>query len=97
MKDVPVIKTVRIPSVTDEVIAPSDDTAAAIRALAERHHVTYVETANDVLAHHFTRLAGDDVEFDDTERLLIALQRAGHISRADAVLLQAAYLRQAKL
>jgi hypothetical protein len=70
--------------------------AAAIRALAERHKVAYVPTATDAWAHQVTRLAGDDVEFDETELLLIALQRAGHLSRTDAVLLQADYLAQAK-
>jgi hypothetical protein len=72
------------------------DAAAAIRALAERHNVVYRPTATDAWAGHITRLAGDDVEFDETELLLIALQRAGHISRTDAVLLQADYLTQAR-
>ena len=62
---------------------------ATIRALAERYQVHYVPTDS-------TRLSGDDVVFDETERLLIALQRAGHLSRTDAVLLQAEYLRHAK-
>jgi len=70
--------------------------AAAIRALAQRHNVAYRPTTTDAWAQHVTRLAGDDVEFDDTELLLIALQRAGHISRTDAVLMQADYLAQAK-
>ena len=69
---------------------------ATIRALAERYQVHYVPTNSDVLAQHITRLSGDDVVFDETERLLIALQRAGHLSRTDAVLLQAEYLRLAK-
>ena len=70
------------------------DVAAAVRALAERHRVSYVPTDTDVLAHHITRLSGDDVRFDDVELLLIALQRAGHLSRREAVLWQADYLRQ---
>lgn len=69
---------------------------AAIRALAERHRLSYKPTGSDELAHHITRLAGDDVVFDEIEQLLIALQRAGHLSRTEAVLLQADYLRQAK-
>jgi hypothetical protein len=72
-------------------------TADAIRALAERHKVTYTKTPTDVWAHDVTQLAGDDVEPDDIERLLIALQRAGHISRPDALHLQVMYLREAKL
>jgi hypothetical protein len=71
-------------------------TAARIRALAKKYHVTYVRTRQDVVAHHITRLAGDDVEFDDIEQLLIALQRSGHLSRTQIVLLQANYLRETK-
>jgi hypothetical protein len=36
-----------------------------------------------MLAHHITRLAEDDVELDEIEQLLIALQRSGHLSRAE--------------
>jgi hypothetical protein len=51
-------------------------------------------TAIDDLAHHITRLSGDDVILDETELLLVALQRAGHLSWREAVLMQADYLRQ---
>jgi hypothetical protein len=71
-------------------------TATVIRQLAKRHRVTYVRTETDTLAHHITRLAGDDVELDEIERMLIALQRAGHLSRAELVRLQASYLRETK-
>jgi len=74
----------------------TSEAATAIRALAEQHKVVYSPTANDAWAQHVTRLAGDDVKFDETELLLIALQRAGYISRTDAVLMQANYLAQAK-
>jgi hypothetical protein len=43
--------------------------------------VAYVRTLRDDFAHHVTRLAGDDVQPDDIEQLLIALQRSGHLSR----------------
>jgi hypothetical protein len=71
-------------------------TAARIRKLARKFHVAYVGTQTDRLAHHMTRLAGDDVELDEIERLLIALQRAGHLTRMEVVRLQASYLREAK-
>ncbi len=71
-------------------------TAAHIRELARKHHVAYVGTQRDALARHMTRLAGDDVELDEIEQLLIALQRAGHLTRTEAVRLQANYLREAK-
>lgn len=75
---------------------PQSTTAFYIRELARKHHVHYVGTSNDVLARHITRLAGDDVELDEIERLLVALQRAGYLSRAELVRLQADYLREAR-
>ena len=72
------------------------NTAETIRVMARRHHVVYSHTPADRLAHHMTRLAGDAVELDEIEQLLIALQRAGHLSRQEAVRLQAQYLREAK-
>ena len=70
-------------------------TAARIRRMAEEYHVAYVRTPRDALAHHITRLAGDDVQLDEIEQLLIALQRIGHLSRIEMVKLQATYLREA--
>lgn len=72
------------------------ETAKRIHLLAQRYHIAYAETPTDRLAHHITRLAGDIVELDEVERLLIGLQRAGHLSRAEMIQLQAQYLREAK-
>jgi hypothetical protein len=73
-------------------VQPQSATATRIRNLARKYEVAYVGTQNDVLANHITRLAGDHVEFDEVEQLLIALQRAGHLSRAGLVR-QASYLK----
>jgi flagellar biosynthesis protein FlhB len=70
--------------------------AVYIREMAREHHVAYAHTSRDVLAHQVTRLAGDEVQFDEVEQLLIALQRNGHLSRIEMVRLQAAYLREAR-
>jgi predicted transcriptional regulator len=70
-------------------------TAARIRKMAEEYHVVYGRTPRDALAHHITRLAGDDVQLDEIEQLLIA-QRSGHLSRIEMVKLQATYLREAR-
>jgi hypothetical protein len=67
-----------------------------IRELAKQHSVTYARRSRDVLAHQITRLAGDDVQLDEVEQLLIALQRSGHLSRVEMIKLQAAYLHEAK-
>jgi hypothetical protein len=70
------------------------DTAAIIRNLAKEHHVSYSQTPTDRLAQHMTRLAGDSIELDEIEQLIIALQRAGHLTRIDAVRFTARYRRE---
>jgi hypothetical protein len=74
----------------------TSSTAARIRELAARHQVNYLQTPTDMLANEITRLSDDTVSFDEIECLLVALQRAGHITRNDAVQLQAQYLRETK-
>ena len=76
-------------------LTPSS-TAEHIRTLARRFHVSYSDGPNDRLAHHISRLAGDVVEFDEIEQLLIGLQRANHITRTEMIQLQARYLHEAK-
>jgi hypothetical protein len=71
-------------------------TAARIRKMAKDHQVAYVTTERDLLARHITRLAGDDVELDEVEQLLVALQRSGYLSRAEMIQLQASYLREVR-
>jgi hypothetical protein len=71
-------------------------TARVIQNLAARNQVAYQVTATDRLAGHITRLAGDDVELDAVEQMLIGLQRAGRINRRQMVLLQARYLRESR-
>ena len=48
--------------------------------MAAKHQLSYVARQSDMLAGHVTRLSGDHVSLDDVEYLLIALQRAGHIT-----------------
>ena len=71
-------------------------TATHIRSLAQQHHVAYVPKRSDALAHHITRLAGDHVELDEVEQLLLALERMGYVTRVEMVRLQASYLRETK-
>ncbi len=72
-------------------------TAAEILSLAKRCGVVYTPTANDAWTHDVTRLADDEVTLDEIELLLIELQRAGHLSRPEALKLQVNYLREAEL
>jgi hypothetical protein len=71
-------------------------TARVIRRMAARNNVTASDSENDLFAHHVTRLSGDDVLLDDVEQMVIALQRAGLLSRVQAVRLQARYLRETR-
>jgi hypothetical protein len=71
-------------------------TAVHIRKMARDKRVTYLRSERDVLAHHITRLSGDDVELDEIEQLLVALQRNGYLTRTEMVKLQASYLREAQ-
>jgi hypothetical protein len=73
---------------------PQSATALYIQQLARECHIAYRPTATDRLAHHITRLAGDDVRLDAIEQMLIGLQRAGRITRTEMVQLQAKYLRE---
>lgn len=78
----------------DKVTASS--TAEHIRTLARTFRVSYSEGPNDRLAHHISRLAGDPVELDEIELLLIGLVRAERITRPEMIQLQAAYLREVR-
>ena len=71
-------------------------TAAAIRALAEQNGVAYVQTETDVWAHHVTRICDDEVILNEIELLLMALHRAGHLTRPEALQLHATYLHELK-
>ena len=75
--------------------ATSTKTLAAqdeILALACKYGVAYKAMPLDKLGEVMSRLAGDDVELDDTELLLLALERAGHLSAKDANRLHVAYM-----
>ena len=78
-------------------VAPAGKTAVAedIRQLARQHGVTYEASALDAWADQVTRLAGDDVELDDVENLLVALVRAKAITSKESTILHAAYLNAA--
>ena len=71
------------------------DIKAQVWALAKEHRVTYVVGPRDNLAQTMSNLAGNSVRLDQTGKMIVALQRAGIITRDKAVLMQAEYMRQA--
>jgi len=68
--------------------------AAEIRALAAKHGVKPFRSQLDEWADAVTRLAGDDVQLDDIEELLIALSRAGVIDGETQMKLFGRYARE---
>ena len=73
---------------------PVTDVGGYITGLAKLHAVSYVKTSYDELAEVITRLSDDDVVMDETELLLIALERAGVIPSEAVVPLHINYLRE---
>jgi hypothetical protein len=72
----------------------TETTAATIRAMADHRTVAYTPTASDIWARHITRLTGDEVALDKTELALLALMRAGHLTRPEMLNLQVRHLRE---
>ena len=81
---------------SSQVQGVTGSTEAYVRELASRHQVVFIPTELDAFAQDVTRLAADQVRFDEVECLLLGLQRAGHLSRPELIRLQAQYLREIK-
>ena len=64
-----------------------------VHGLAIAHGVVYEETALDQLANAHARLSDNDVTLDETERLIIALRRAGVVTDEEGSRLHDAYIR----
>ena len=77
-------------------IATRNPIMKQIHDLASRHNVRHVAGRWDELANAITRLAGDDVQLDETELLLVALGRAGVLSDRETVRMAAAYIRHSR-
>jgi hypothetical protein len=79
------------------VQATTDLTAKQkIGLLAEQHGITYHQTEFDELADTYSRLSDNEVELDETELLLLELDRAGILTGKDNGFLHLQYLRERK-
>ncbi len=76
---------------------PTANVETYVRSLARRHGVDYKATPADHWAETVTRLAGDEVRSGPVQDLLVALKRAGKLSKADMASLLVNYLRERKL
>jgi hypothetical protein len=79
------------------VQATTDLTAKQkIGLLAAQHGITYHQTEFDELADTYSRLSDNEVELDETELLLLELDRSGILTGKDNGFLHLEYLRERK-
>jgi hypothetical protein len=67
-----------------------------IDLLVEQHGITYHQTELDELADTYSRLSDNEVELDETELLLLELDRSGILTGKDNDFLHLQYLRERK-
>lgn len=80
----------------DTATFPTTDVGNYVRWLAGFHKVRYEPTASDQWAETVTRLAGDEVRSGPVQDLLVALKRAGKLTKDDMARLLVNYLRERK-
>jgi len=68
--------------------------ATEVRLLAKAHKVTADRDNLSCMAVTITRLAGDVVELDGVEQLLVNLKRKGVLSKTEIMALQGSYLQE---
>ena len=87
------------PNVKPKTLVPSNaiptkNVGSFVIELAEQHNVSYTYNSMDQFADSVTTLAGDDVNHDRIEDLLVALKRAGKLSMQQVAQLSVNYLRE---
>ncbi|AMG03870.1 hypothetical protein [Vibrio mimicus] len=75
---------------------PTKGVARYVSELAHHYNVSYCYNTMDKWADAVTRLAGDEVVHDTVEDLLVALKRAGKITKQEVAMLSVNYLREQK-
>ncbi|RON08126.1 hypothetical protein BK659_16325 [Pseudomonas brassicacearum] len=68
--------------------------ASQVRELAKDHKVTAERDGMSRMAMTITRLAGDVVELDGVEQLLVNLKKKGVLSKSETLALQGRYLQE---
>ncbi|MBK5529116.1 hypothetical protein JFT91_13925 [Pseudomonas sp. TH08] len=72
----------------------TDNVANEVRLLARKHKITADRDSLSCMAVTITRLAGDVVELDGIEQLLVNLKRKGILSKTEIMALQGRYLQE---
>lgn len=80
----------------DTTTFPTTDVGNYVRWLAGSYGVRYEPTAADQWAETVTRLAGDEVRSGPVQDLLVALKRAGRLTKDEMARLLVNYLRECK-
>lgn len=68
--------------------------ASQVRKLAKDHKVTADPDGMSRMAVIITRMAGDVVELDGVEQLLVNLKKKGVLSKSETMSLQGRYLQE---
>ena len=68
--------------------------ASQVRKLAKDHNVTAKRDRMSRISLGITRLAGDVVELDGIEQLLVNLKKKGVLSKSEILVLQGRYLQE---
>lgn len=68
--------------------------ANRVRRLAQSHNVTAEPDDISRMAVAITRLAGDEVQLDNIQQLLVNLKRKGVLSKSEALNIQREYLQE---
>ncbi|MCW8274465.1 hypothetical protein IMF27_01185 [Pseudomonas sp. PCH199] len=68
--------------------------ASQVRKLAKDHNITADPDGMSRMAVIITRMAGDVVELDGVEQLLVNLKKKGVLSKSETLTLQGRYLQE---
>ncbi|GLH21137.1 hypothetical protein GRW89_17290 [Pseudomonas moraviensis] len=72
----------------------TDSVASEVCKLAEKHRIGAERDGLSRMAATITQLAGDAVELDNVEQLLVNLKRKGVLNKAEIMALQGRYLQE---
>jgi hypothetical protein len=75
-------------------ISPQLTAQQTIQQLADQHGIVHHHSVLDKLGETFSRLSDNEVELDETEWLLVELDRANILTGVENTLLHSQYLRQ---
>lgn len=75
-------------------ISPQLTALQTIQQLADQHGIVHHHSVLDELGETFSRLSDNEVELDETEWLLVELDRANILTGVENTLLHSQYLRQ---